>query len=103
MKPTAYLISTARGPILDEAALYAAVRAGKIAGCGLDVYSVEPLPKDHPVRSLPNSVLTPHLGFVEIDAYRRHFGEAGENIEAWLRGAPEIGRASCRERVCQYV
>jgi phosphoglycerate dehydrogenase-like enzyme len=88
MKPTAYLINTSRGPIVDQEALYAAVRAGKIAGCGLDVYDIEPLPKDHPVRSLPNSVLTPHLGFVEIDAYKRHFGEAVENIEAWMKGAP---------------
>ena len=88
MKRTAYLVNTSRGPIVDEDALQAAVRGGRIAGCALDVYSVEPLPKDHPVRSLPNSVLTPHLGFVEIDAYRRHFSEAIDNIEAWLAGAP---------------
>lgn len=89
MKKTAYLINTSRGPIVDEEALYAAVRAGKIAGCGLDVYSVEPLPKNAPVRSLPNSVLTPHLGFVEVDAYRRHFSEAIANVEAWMAGKPE--------------
>lgn len=89
MKKTAYLINTSRGPIVDEEALYAAVREGRIAGCGLDVYSVEPLPKDAPVRSLPNSVLTPHLGFVEVDAYRRHFAEAIANIEAWMAGKPE--------------
>jgi len=88
MKPTAYLINTSRGPIVDQEALYAAVRDGRIAGCGLDVYDIEPLPKDHPVRSLPNSVLTPHLGFVEIDAYKRHFAEAVDNIENWLKGAP---------------
>ena len=88
MKPTSYLINTSRGPIVDQDALYAAVRAGKIAGCGLDVYDVEPLPKDHPVRTLPNSVLTPHLGFVEVDAYKRHFAEAVENIENWLAGKP---------------
>ena len=65
------------------------MRAGKIAGCGLDVYSTEPLPKDAAVRNLPNSVLTPHLGFVEIDAYRKHFAEAVQNIEAWMGGKPE--------------
>lgn len=88
MKPTAYLINTSRGPIVDQDALYAAVRAGRIAGVGLDVYDIEPLPKDHPVRSLPNSVLTPHLGFVEVEAYKRHFAEAVENIESWLKGTP---------------
>lgn len=88
MKKTAYLINTSRGPIVDQDALYEAVREGRIAGCGLDVYDIEPLPKDHPVRSLPNSVLTPHLGFVEVDAYKRHFAEAVENIENWLAGTP---------------
>jgi len=88
MKKTAYLINTSRGPIVDQDALYKAVREGKIAGCGLDVYDIEPLPADHPVRSLPNSVLTPHLGFVEVDAYKRHFAEAVENIENWLKGSP---------------
>ncbi len=88
MKPTAYLINTSRGPIVEQEALYKAVRENKIAGCALDVYDIEPLPKDHPVRSLPNSVLTPHLGFVEVDAYKRHFAEAVDNIENWLAGKP---------------
>ncbi|HKI41430.1 MAG TPA: D-2-hydroxyacid dehydrogenase family protein, partial [Mycobacterium sp.] len=64
MKPTAYLINTSRGPIVDEAALIAALETGRIAGAGLDVYDVEPLPPDHPLRRLPNATLTPHLGYV---------------------------------------
>ena len=66
MKPTAYIINTSRGPIIDEAALLAALRDKKIAGAGLDVFDVEPLPIDHPLRKMDNVVLTPHLGYVAI-------------------------------------
>jgi len=88
MKPTAHLVNTSRGPIVDEAALIAALRAGRIAGAGLDVFDVEPLPADHPFRKLPNTVITPHLGYVTEETYRIFYGHALENIQAFLRGAP---------------
>src|SRR5262245_22178531 len=88
MKPTAYLINTSRGPIVDEAALMAAVRQGKIAGAGLDVYDDEPLPLEHPLRNLPNTVITPHLGYVTEEGYRIFYGQALEDVKAWLTGQP---------------
>lgn len=88
MKPTAYLINTARGPIVDEAALLEALQARKIAGAGLDTYSQEPLPTDHPLRKLDNVVLTPHLGYVTAENYRRYYTEMVEDIAAWLKGTP---------------
>jgi phosphoglycerate dehydrogenase-like enzyme len=88
MRPTAYLINTSRGPIVDEAALIAALRAGTIAGAGLDTFDVEPLPADHPFRTLPNIVITPHLGYVTEETYRIFYGHALEDIQAFLRGAP---------------
>jgi D-3-phosphoglycerate dehydrogenase len=88
MKPTAYLINTARGPIVDEAALLEALRAGRIAGAGLDTFSEEPLPLDSPWRKLDNVVLTPHLGYVTEEAYRRFYGDMVEDILAWIDGAP---------------
>ena len=88
MKPTAYLINTSRGPIVDEAALVAAVRQGTIAGACLDVYDEEPLPLDHPLRNLPNTVITPHLGYVTAETYRIFFGQAVEDIKAFLDGKP---------------
>ena len=88
MKSTALLINTSRGPIVEEAALVAALRAGRIRGAGLDVYDTEPLPADHPLRSAPRTVLTPHLGYVSEDTYRVFYGESVANIEAWLKGAP---------------
>jgi phosphoglycerate dehydrogenase-like enzyme len=88
MKPTAYLINTSRGPIVDEAALVAALRERRIAGAGLDVYDTEPLPAEHPLRSLPNTLLLPHIGYVATDTYRTWFGQIVENILAWSSGSP---------------
>ena len=73
---------------MDEAALVAALRNGEIAGAGLDVYDVEPLPADHPLRSTPNTVLTPHLGYVTEENYRLSSADAVEDIIAWSNGAP---------------
>jgi len=86
MKPTAYLINTSRGPIVDESALVAALGAGRIAGAGLDVYATEPLPPGHAFRSLPNTVLTPHQGYVTVENYREFFTTAVGNVRAWLDG-----------------
>ena len=88
MKPSACLINTSRGPIVEEAALIQAIEQGSIAGAGLDVYDTEPLPSGHPYRTLPNVVLTPHIGYVTEDSYRMFFGGIVENIEAWLAGQP---------------
>jgi len=88
MKPSAYLINTSRGPIVDEAALIAALRDNKIAGAGLDVFDTEPLPLDHPLRKLDNVVLTPHLGYVAEQNYRAYFAGAVEDIRAFLDGKP---------------
>jgi phosphoglycerate dehydrogenase-like enzyme len=88
MKRTAYLINTSRGPIVDEAALVAALRQGTIAGAGLDVYDDEPLALDHPLRHLPNTVITPHLGYVTEETYRIFYGQALEDVKAWLAGQP---------------
>ncbi|HEX3825596.1 MAG TPA: D-2-hydroxyacid dehydrogenase family protein [Mycobacteriales bacterium] len=88
MRPTGYLINTSRGPIVDEAALIDALRDGRIAGAGLDVYDVEPLPTDHPLRSLPNTLLLPHIGYVTTDGYRTWFGQVVEDILAWSADEP---------------
>ena len=88
MKPTAYLINTSRGPIVDEAALIAALRDGTIAGAGLDVFDEEPLPLDHPLRRTANTVITPHIGYVTEETYTVFFAETVENIQAFLQGAP---------------
>lgn len=88
MKPTAYLVNTSRGPIVDEAALIEALEARTIAGAGLDVFDVEPLPLDHPLRRTPNTVLTPHIGYVSQESYSVVFPQYIEDVEAWLDGAP---------------
>lgn len=88
MKPTAYLINTARAPIVEESALLEALRASLIAGAGLDVFSVEPLPLDHPFRKLDNIVLTPHLGYATAETYRVFYTQTVEAIRAWLDGKP---------------
>ena len=88
MKPSAFLVNTSRGPIVDEAALAAALEKRTIAGAGIDVYGAEPIAPDHPLLSAPNTVLTPHLGYVTLESYRAYFGGALEDIAAWRRGAP---------------
>jgi phosphoglycerate dehydrogenase-like enzyme len=88
MKRSAYLINTSRGPIVDEAALIEALRTGRIAGAGLDVYDVEPLPADHPLRRLDNAVLTGHTGYVVQEMYQLAYGQAVEDIRAWQAGTP---------------
>ena len=88
MKPSAYIINTSRGPIIDEAALLAALQDKKIGGAGLDTFDVEPLPTDHPLRKLDNVVLTPHLGYVSEQNYRKQYAEVVEDIRAFLDGKP---------------
>ncbi|MBI3801839.1 MAG: D-2-hydroxyacid dehydrogenase family protein [Deltaproteobacteria bacterium] len=88
MKPTAYLVNTSRGPIVDEPALITALQQKTIAGAALDVFDEEPLPLDHPLRRLDNTVITPHLGYVTAETYRIFFGQTIENIQAFLNGAP---------------
>ena len=88
MKPSAYLVNTSRGPIVDESALIGALESGAIAGAGLDVFDIEPLPLDHKLRSLPNTVLTPHMGYVTAETYRIFYGDAVEDIAAFLSGNP---------------
>ncbi len=88
MKRSAYLVNTSRGPLVDRAALIAALRSGQIAGAALDVYDTEPLPLGDPLRTAPNTVLTPHLGYVTDDTYRVFFGDAVEDIAAFAAGAP---------------
>ena len=88
MKPTAVLINTSRGPIVDEAALVASLRHGTIAAAGLDVYDEEPLPAGHPLTTLDNVVLLPHLGYVSEPGFRHMYGQVVEDITAFLDGAP---------------
>ncbi|MER5873185.1 D-2-hydroxyacid dehydrogenase family protein [Streptomyces sp. NPDC002044] len=88
MRPAAYLVNTSRAAIVDQDALLDALHAGRIAGAGLDVYDTEPLPEDHPLRTAPRLLATPHLGYVTRANYATYYGEAVENIAAFLDGAP---------------
>ena len=88
MKPSAFLINTSRGPIVDTAALMSALRASQIAGAGIDVYDQEPLPADHPLRSCPNALLTPHIGYVTEETYRVFYGQTVDAIAAYLADEP---------------
>jgi len=88
MNPSAYLVNTSRGPIVDSAALIAALEARRIAGAAIDVYDEEPLPKDHKLRHLDTVVLTPHLGYVTEENYRAAYGDALEDVKAYLAGKP---------------
>jgi len=95
MKPTAYLVNTARGPLIDEAALLRALRDRRIAGAALDVFDEEPLPADHPLLALDNVVLAPHTGYVTREAYRAWFTKVVDHIDRYLRGelAPKETRS----------
>ncbi|WP_030275624.1 D-2-hydroxyacid dehydrogenase family protein [Streptomyces sp. NRRL B-24484] len=88
MKPTAYLVNTSRAAIVDQEALLAALHDGRIAGAGADVFDTEPLPADHPMRTAPRLLATPHLGYVTRGNYETYYGQAVEDIEAYLAGAP---------------
>ena len=88
MKPTAWLVNTSRAGLVDEPALLAVLREQRIAGAGLDVFSIEPLPAHHPLLTLPNVVLTPHLGYVTRENYAVFYRDALEDILAWRAGAP---------------
>jgi phosphoglycerate dehydrogenase-like enzyme len=88
MKPSAYLVNTSRGALVDTAALVAALRSRAIAGAALDVYDLEPLSLSSPLRTAPNVVLTPHLGYVTEETYRVFYGEAVEDITAFAAGTP---------------
>jgi phosphoglycerate dehydrogenase-like enzyme len=88
MKPTAFLINTSRGPIVDEPSLLAALGSRKLAGAGLDTFDIEPLPLSHPLRKLENVVLTPHLGYVSQEGYKVYYTQMVEDIKAWLAGNP---------------
>ena len=88
MKPDAYLINTARGPLVDESALIQALATGRIAGAGIDVYDQEPMPAEHPLRRTPRTVLTPHLGYSVRETFAAFYGETVENLDGWLDGKP---------------
>ncbi|MFF9670403.1 D-2-hydroxyacid dehydrogenase family protein [Streptomyces eurythermus] len=88
MKPTAYLVNTSRAAIVDQDALLAALHEGRIAGAGVDVFDIEPLPAGHPMRTAPRLLATPHLGYVSQANYTTYYGQAVENIQAYLAGSP---------------
>ena len=88
MKPSSYLVNTSRGPIINEPALLKVLQTKKISGAGLDVFNVEPLPKEHLFRQLNNVVLTGHTGYVVAELYEKVYGQALENIKAWIDKFP---------------
>jgi phosphoglycerate dehydrogenase-like enzyme len=88
MKPTSFIVNTARGPIIDEMALLKTLQDRRIAGAAVDVFSVEPLPVDHPFRKLDNLVLTPHLGYVTQETFIAHYNQMVEGIDGWFKGEP---------------
>ncbi len=88
LKPTALLVNTSRGPLIDEQALVQSLTENRIAGAALDVYDTEPLPASHPLRILPNVVATPHIGYVTRENYQIIYNDAVEDIQAWLKGSP---------------
>ena len=88
MKPTAFIVNTSRGPIIDEDALVAALAARQIAGAAIDVYDIEPLPADHRLRRIENLTLSPHLGYCTTDNFKVFYEDTAEALAAWLDGAP---------------
>ena len=92
MKPNSWLINTSRGPIVDEGALVQALTSRAIAGAALDVFDAEPLPADHPFRTLDNVLATPHIGYVAENLYRTFYGDAATSISAWLDEIPDSKR-----------
>jgi phosphoglycerate dehydrogenase-like enzyme len=88
MKPTAWLVNTSRGPVVDEAVLVQALRERWLAGAAVDVFGTEPLPADHPLRALPNTILTPHTGYVTLETFRGWYADVVEDVAAWLAGSP---------------
>jgi phosphoglycerate dehydrogenase-like enzyme len=91
MKTTAWLVNTSRGPIVEEGALVQALASRAIAGAALDVFDVEPLPANHPFRTLDNVLATPHIGYAAEDLYRTFYGDAAAAIDAWLDETAETG------------
>ena len=104
MKPTAYIVNTARGPIIDEQALLEVLQQKKIAGAGIDVFSVEPLPVDHPFRRLDNMVITPHLGYATEEIFRGHYTQMVEGVDAWFKGeTPRQAGVASRRRPSREI